>query len=170
MPRKMPAQRPGRSETVVATPDDFMKEVKKYFGIKAFDIDLAADRTNTKAKRFITKEQNALDHDFSWRRAILSRQTAWLNPPYDHIEPWVRKAAQTGRSIFVLVPASVGSNWWRDWVDGTADVYLLNGRIKFVGHKTGYPKDLALLVYGGLVTGYQVWDWKPKQQKKRTRR
>ena len=47
----------------------------------------------------------------------------------------------------MLVPAGVGSNWWKAWVHHKAYVFLLNGRITFVGQPTCYPKDCCLLYY-----------------------
>lgn len=156
MKRTMPAQKPGRSEQVVVTPDEFMRAVKSRLGIDHFCIDLAANDKNTKANRYYSSEVDSLVHN--WRRAVPSGW-AWLNPPYSDICPWVQKALLSGRHIAVLVPASVGSNWWRDYVHDQAFVLFLNGRIQFEGHTTGYPKDLALILYG-LEPGYDIWRWK----------
>lgn len=61
----------------------------------------------------------------------------------------------------MLVPASVGANWWFTGVHHEADVHFLNGRIKFVGAKDPYPKDCALLLYHPAATGgYSCWNWK----------
>jgi hypothetical protein len=75
----------------------------------------------------------------------------------------------------MLIPAGVGSNWWRDYVHNKAMVLLLNGRITFGGcppnPKTGkvdaYPKDCALLLYSPENkfyidhgdAAYDVWSW-----------
>ena len=57
-----------------------------------------------------------------------------------------------------LVPAAVGSNWFRDYVDGKALVLLLNGRLSFDGAGP-YPKDCILCLYG-IEPGYEVWSWR----------
>ncbi len=163
MSRTMPRQKPGKSETIVETPWSFVRKVCRYLKIDEFTIDLAALPDNTKADIFVDASyEDSLK--LSWHGYLSSRQWAWLNPPYDKIAPWVEKAGQEmllGASIAMLVPASVGSNWWRDWVHGKALVKLLNGRIQFVGHKTGYPKDLALLLYSpNRDPGYETWRWK----------
>lgn len=162
MPRKMPAQRPGKSETVVQTPDDFIRAVKSMLGIKKFAVDLAASDDNAQARNYWTKEEDSLQR--AWYLWLDTGDWAWLNPPYDRIELWVKKcveeAACSGVRIAVLVPASTGSNWWAKWVDGHADIRLLNGRITFVGHDHPYPKDLALLLYGTGYAGYSVWRWR----------
>ena len=62
--------------------------------------------------------------------------------------------------IYFLVPAAVGSNWFRGYVHKKALVLFLNGRLSFDG-KAPYPKDCLLAVYG-VKAGYDVWKWKVK--------
>lgn len=152
-----PRQKPGLSRQDVQTPEAFLLAVKRRLGIGFFALDVAASPENCVAMRHYVEGVDGLTQ--SWATA----GWAWCNPPYRRIEPWVAKAAadaQRGVRVAVLVPASVGSNWWRDHVHGQACVLLLNGRVTFVGHDAGYPKDLALLLYGPAVApGYQVWSW-----------
>lgn len=157
MAKSMPRQQPGTSEQSVRTPKVFLDAVKLRLGIDAFAVDLAASRANTVATKFYSKRTNALVHPWvfdGWN---------WLNPPYADIKPWVKKAYEEsllGARTAMLLPAGVGSNWWRDWVHGKARILLLNGRITFVGHATGYPKDLVLLMYEpGVVPAYEIWTW-----------
>jgi phage N-6-adenine-methyltransferase len=172
MPRKPPTQKPGKSETVVRTPRVFLDAVLRLLDIEEFYRDLAASFGNHVADVFYTKEDNGLVckwgtyDDCDWN---------WLNPPYDDIAPWVHRACakKAGAQTAVLVPASTGSNWWRDYVHQRARVKLLNGRITFddkhgkpvcsqkTGKPTPYPKDLALLLYSSnFKPGYDVWSWK----------
>jgi phage N-6-adenine-methyltransferase len=157
LPPRMPRQRPGRSEQSVATPKDFLAAVEKRFG--KIELDVAASHENTVGPRYYTKVEDGLRHPWDGR-------LNWCNPPFSKIAPWVEKAraeAEKVRTTLVLVPASVGSNWWRDHVHQKCDVALLNGRLTFVGHTTPYPKDLALLVYCSNpfhAYGYCVWDWR----------
>jgi len=162
----MPRQKPGKSETVVRTPPEFIKAAYHFLGVNGFDVDLAASRDNAVAPRYIAEKQDALTNQ-DWHALIPSNGWAWLNPPYSDIRPWVRKAAEEKlylpnySGIAVLVPASTGSNWWRDYVHEEADIQLLNGRIQFVGHTSPYPKDLALLLYSlTRKPGYHIWSWK----------
>jgi len=154
MSRKVPIQKPGRSETVVVTPENFMTAVKRFLGIKEFAWDLAALPENTKAEKYYTPEDDALSQVWSYQG------WGWLNPPYDNITPWVKKCYESNMHVAMLVPASVGSNWWRDYVEDCARIYFLNGRIQFVGHTAGYPKDLALLLYGVIPELGRSWDWR----------
>jgi len=152
-----PKQKPGRSEQSVGTPPEFLEKVKGLLGIEEFNIDLAADSQNTVAHDFYSKEIDSLKQDWGFGG------WSWLNPPYSHITPWVEKAyleSLKGAKIAVLVPASVGSKWWSNWVDGKAHVLFVQPRITFVGHKDPYPKDLALLLYTKYVKGgHYHWRW-----------
>jgi len=96
----------------------------------------------------------------------------WLNPPFGHIEPWVKRAAHAQvasprpTAVLVLLPAAVGSNWFARWVDGWAQrVLFLNGRLAFMPEKPTwlYPKDCLLAEYRGVPgawTEYEVWNWR----------
>lgn len=154
---KMPVQKPGKSEQVVCTPTEFMNILTSRLGIDKFGIDLAASADNTVADDYYTEENDSLVQpwtDYAW---------AYCNPPYADIEPWVRKAwteSHKGANIAMLLPASVGSNWWRTYVDKKAYVLLLNGRLTFKGHTSPYPKDLVVLLYNSFgASGYEVWKW-----------
>lgn len=155
----MPKQKPGLSKQTYQTPPEFIAAVKQRLAIKAFACDLAADKDNTVAPMFYSEENSAFDH--SW---YMGSGWNWCNPPYSNIRPWVEKAylemIQRGTQTVMLVPASTGANWWRDYVDGKAHVLLLNGRLTFVGETTPYIKDCALLGYAPYCEGgYTVWDW-----------
>ncbi len=160
-PRKrMPVQKPGKSEQVVCTPPSFLTAVKHKLGIQEFDIDLAADEDNAVCPAYYDEAMNSLSRAWS-----IGTGWNWCNPPFGHLEPWVTKAAGE-TSMFraktaMLLPASVGSDWWKYHVDDKAHVLFLNGRLTFVGHDSPYPKDLALLLYSYAVRGgYEVWNWR----------
>jgi phage N-6-adenine-methyltransferase len=153
----MPPQKPGLSKQDVQTPPGFLAAVRSLLQISDFDLDVAADSTNAVVPFYYDEQTNGLDMPWvvdGW---------AWCNPPYSKIRPWVERAyeqSQQGAKIAVLVPAAVGSNWWRDWVHAKAHIHLLNGRIRFVGHTAGYPKDLALLLYAqDRPPKYTIWTW-----------
>jgi len=157
--RTMPRQRPGLSESSVGTPPEFILAACRKLGIDHFVFDLAASVENTICLGFYNEADDALDPSVSWKFDGWS----FLNPPYSRLAPWVAKAcdeATNGADIAVLVPAATGSNWWKKFVDKQARVLLLNGRIAFVGHEAGYPKDIALLLYGpNELPGYEPWSW-----------
>ena len=149
----------GESRGDFETPSDLLCAVEGRWG--PLEMDLAATAETAKAPNFITLEQDSLLPLTIWPRDAV----CWLNPPFGHIEPWAAKCARQcerleseGR-IILLVPASVGANWYRDHVHGKARVYFLNGRIKFVGAVDWYQRDCLLAVYGEK-PGYEVWSWR----------
>lgn len=163
----MPQQKPGRSKQDYRTPPEFLDAVKRKLEITGFDADLAADDANAVSDLYFTKDDSAFDAP-TWK---FGRGWNWLNPPYSAIGPWVARAfdamAHEQANTAVLIPASIGANWWRDHVHGKAMVLALNGRITFVGCDTGYPKDCALLLYSpfeySCINGgdwpYDIWSW-----------
>jgi phage N-6-adenine-methyltransferase len=162
----MPRQKPHRSKQDYSTPANFIVATKALLKIDAFTFDFAADASNTKAKRFWSEQENSLVKTPKQWAAQIKRGFGWLNPPFAEIGPWAKRCQQTkvlGGSIAFLIPAAVGANWFRDYVDGHAMVLFLNGRLAFMADRPGdlYPKDCILALYGPHVTtGYQVWTWK----------
>lgn len=152
----------GASKQNYATPDDFMQAFTNRFGPIAFD--LAADETNFKHANHFTVRDNSLAQE--WHKIP---GNLWLNPPFDNIAPWAKKCAAEsvlGATVFFLVPASVGSNWFRDYVFERSWVYFLNGRLCFNGI-AGYPKDCVLCQFlpphrreHDRRHGFEVWTWK----------
>ena len=147
------------------TPAIFTGACQKKFGLLSFD--LAATPVNAVTPSFFdfSKGEDAFKAD--WPRTGL----CWLNPPYSSrddspyaLADWTkrcREQAALGTELLFLVPAAVGSNWFRDNVAPVADVYLLNGRITFVGESAGYTKDLMLCHYGpdSLPPKISIWRW-----------
>ena len=157
-----PVQKPGRSKQDYRTPEAFLAAVKALLRIEQFIVDLATDEFNTVARTFYDVEANALIHPWSWWS---NGEWAWLNPPYADIKPWVEKAYFAGSNIAMLIPASVGANWWKQWVHHKAKVLFLNGRLAFMADKPTwlYPKDCALLLYGPSAVAhvdYDIWTWR----------
>ncbi len=157
--RVMPRQKRGESEQSVQTPPNFMSAVKRHLCIDEFWMDLAAEPHNAVTRLYFDKAQDSLTQPWP-----VGPKWNWLNPPFANIASWVNKAREEkarGVHIAMLVPASVGSNWWANHVHEEAEVLFLNGRLTFVGHTTPYPKDLALLLYGeNRAVGYATWKWK----------
>jgi site-specific DNA-methyltransferase (adenine-specific) len=154
----VPQQKPGCSKQNYQTPEAFLTATIRLLDIGGFKTDLAASHDNAVAGFYFTEADDSLKQDWT----TLPPGWAWLNPPFDHIEPWVKKAYESKAKIAILIPASVGANWWRDWVHGKAQVLFLNGRLSFMPDKPKwlYPKDCALLLYGNWGSGYHVWSWR----------
>ena len=150
----MPKQKPGRSVQNVGTPDWLIKVIEQTWGKIALDAAASHDY-HVGEGMYYTKEDNALLQ--SWM--VPAGCIVFINPPYGRMKgyskgigEWVQAAHASaefyGRTIVMLVPASVGAKWWADWVDGKAAAYFIRPRLVFKGHKDPYQKDLALLVYG----------------------
>lgn len=169
--RRMPIQKPGGSRQCYATPPEFIRAVEARFGW--LDWDLAATDKNAVTECYFTKRENALMRPWiSNERTIKKlpnrspRWQFWLNPPYQHLAPWFAKCVKEQRrlstgSILVLVPASVGANWFRNYVWNQANVFFLDGRLCFIP-KEPYPKDLMLCVYRNVrrTVSMNIWDWR----------
>lgn len=157
MARKVPRQGVDLNDGVYRTPKVFLEAVEREFPLV---FDLAASEGNNVAEMFYTVRDDALSQAWSW----ITGGWCWLNPPYDHIGKWAKKAyteSVLGTKIVMLVPASVGANWFRDYVDGKAEIRFLNGRLTFVGHTSPYPKDLMLCIYeNGRTPGMIIWPWR----------
>lgn len=161
---QMPEQKPGRSKQDYSTPQAFLTAVKRRFGIDQFAHDFAADAQNTVATHFWDEQDDSLSKSAdSWAMAVLRTGFAnpwgWDNPPFGTIEPWARlhmASGQMGARSLLLVPASVGANWYRDYVDGHAHVLALNGRLCFIDDwaHTVDPSRLKRAQIAAAATGY----------------
>jgi phage N-6-adenine-methyltransferase len=157
----MPEQKPGRSRQDYCTPKEFIAAVENRFG--QLTIDLAATARNTRVPNnyFSPKDDSLVQN---WRNVRRVGVRPFLNPPFGNIAPWAAKCLETAPepshtfSLYFLVPASVGSNWWFDYVHDKAHVYFLSPRLSFDG-KNSFPKDCALIAYGD-EPGYECWRWK----------
>lgn len=88
--------------------------------------------------------RDALTYDH-WLDLVPSRDrtrraAVHLNPPFyppATLRAFLQRAAatrDTGLTVVTLIPASVGTEWWHDYViDADADVEVLRGRLRFGG-------------------------------------
>lgn len=101
-----------------------------------FTLDAAANHHNAKCARYFTREDNGLTQSWAGERV-------WCNPPFSHIEPWVRKAwdeHEATHGIVMLLPANrCEQKWWQDLVEPRRDrqgsplrVHFLRGRLRFL--------------------------------------
>lgn len=148
-----------------ATPRFLVDLIAKRFGVE-FSIDLAASDLNRKAIYYIGEKENSLTCD--WATMIkaasdnMKHGCAWLNPPFKRADPWMEKCkteSAKGCKIISLTLSSLGSNWYRDHVEGHAMVYILRRRVAFVGCDQPYTKELMIALWGFGMTGLGYWDW-----------
>ena len=157
-----PKQKPGRSKQDYRTPPELLAAIRRAFAVDHWACDLAADVNSAICPWWIgpgsANGENSLEADWAkWEGDL------WLNPPFGHIDPWAEKCSTSVRSgrIFLLVPASVGSNWYEAHLHGQAHVVAISPRVTFVSQKDPYPKDLVLAVFSGIRGGFSTWRWKP---------
>jgi hypothetical protein len=167
----MPDQKPGKSRQDYCSPDNFIAAVVNRFGPIAVDL-AAKDESVSRGKRFVSLKQDSLSVAVSWeelgQRHYENRNGClYLNPPFADIAPWMRKAWSYGHGfhpdrlpLVMLVPASVGSNWFNQFVHGEALVLALNPRLTFKGETAAYPKDCLAIVWNYGVAAFDVWVWK----------
>lgn len=156
-----PRHNKGKSKQDYQTPDELIYAILLKLRVSSFTIDLAASSQNTVAETYYSMERSALSLEHPWN---MGEGWAWCNPPFAHIEPWVNRAyyeqRECGTQTAMLLPAGVGSNWFKRYVHEKCRVVFLNGRITFKKQPTCYPKDCLLLLYGPSVRiGYEVWSW-----------
>lgn len=146
----------GKSRQDYCTPPEFIRAVKDRFG--SLSVDLAATASTRVVTPWLDEEDDALR--FDWHK--LSTGLLWLNPPFSNIAPWASKCAaeaKQGAKILLLVPASVGSEWFAEHVHPHAGVFALRPRLSFDGLNP-FPKDCLLATYNIGVRGFDLWRWK----------
>lgn len=132
------------------TPPDFMKIIYEAFG--PVDLDPCAHRMSpvVAARRIILDEggDGLVDE---W-----SGKLAFVNPPFSAQLLWLRRAysqwlAGNVETIVCLVPARTDSAWFHETLAVDADIYLLQGRLKFLstaGKAQPTPFSLMLVTLG----------------------
>lgn len=150
----------------VETPRDFFNICDKELN---FEWDLAANEKNKKCAKWLGPgpgafKANSLEVD--WH--LLGKGWLWLNPPFAKIEPWIKKCreeADKGAKIAVLLPASVDSNWYCNYIESesaVANVLFLNPRLKFVGYKSSFNRPCMLVLFfrAHYLLRPRSWKWK----------
>jgi phage N-6-adenine-methyltransferase len=154
---RMPAQRPATSEQTVCTPRQFLDAITKRFGPIDFDLACTKENCVTITGFFFDRGDDALVRD--WPAGPLN----FLNPEFGQCAVFAERAANQmfHRNVRTLMLVPLGTTrWFQRWVKPYAYEMRLATRLKFVGHTSPYPKDLALYAYMHGMTGSEVWDWK----------
>lgn len=123
-----------------STPIDLFDELNKEF---KFTVDVCADTTNYKVKRYYNKKQDGLSK--SW-----DGEVAWCNPPYSECSEWARKAYESKNcTVVMLVPARVDTRWFHDFIYNKSNVSyrFIKGRLKFSGSKNSAPFPSMIVVF-----------------------
>lgn len=110
-----------------ATPWPLVRQLEEEFG--AFELDPAASAENAKAPLYFSEADDGLLR--SWAPA-----RCFLNPPFSHVEAWIRKAveeARAGALVVALLPVRTDRDWWHDVLTPNAEIRFQRGRQRFIG-------------------------------------
>jgi transcriptional regulator with XRE-family HTH domain len=132
------------------TPPEFMANIYAAFG--EIDLDPCANLLSpviARRKILLSEGGDGLVDD--WSGGI-----AFVNPPFSELLTWLRRAhgqwlAGNVATVVCLVPVRTDSAWFHDTLSGDADIYLLQGRVRFLDSKgkgQHTPFSLMLLTLG----------------------
>lgn len=132
------------------TPPDFMRSIYAAFG--EIDLDPCAHQLSpviAQRRILLNEGGDGLVDDWSGR-------LAFVNPPFSALLQWLRRAhgqwrAGNVETIVCLVPVRTDSAWFHDTLSGDADIYLLQGRVRFLdarGKGQHTPFSLMVLTLG----------------------
>lgn len=151
---------PQQGQQSYRTPPDFLAAVLRRLGWESFECDMACTTDDAVAPLglYLNAGLDALAVD--WQD--MGGMRCWLNPPFGLCKAFAAKCAASSASIAVLMPASVGSAWFAEYVDGRADVIFLRPRITFLEPDgtpcaAGINRDCMLLVYDAIARRRMTW-------------
>lgn len=117
-----------------------------------YDIDAAANADNAVCEKFYDEKRNCLK--IWWGKG----KHIWLNPPYSHPDPFVKKAIEQmdhDNQIDILLPGDNSTAWFAEARKNAAEIiwieaeiteieqqeYCRTGRLAFISGLTGKPVD-----------------------------
>lgn len=117
----------------------------KYNELYQFTVDVCATPENAKCKRFFTKEIDGLSQSWAGERC-------WMNPPYGRgIGKWIEKAYTENMlreaTVVCLLPARTDTRWFHKYIYQHAEIYFLQGRLKFGSAKHNAPFPNMMVIY-----------------------
>lgn len=129
------------------TPPELVAALEGVFG--RFDLDPCAASADASKARVRARVRLTMQDDglgVAWRGRV------FVNPPYGRqLGAWVAKCAgeaAAGALVVGLVPARTDTRWWHQHVAGSADVFMLRGRLRFGDGTMPAPFPSAVAVWG----------------------
>ena len=133
------------------TPPDFMESIYASFG--KIDLDPCAHPSSpvTASQKYIFANGDDGLRD-AW-----SGEFVYVNPPFSDQLNWLRRAHEQWRlgnvaTIACLVPARTDSTGFHETLRADADIYFLQGRLRFLdlrGNAQPTPFSLMVVIFGG---------------------
>lgn len=83
-------------------------------------------------------------------------QRNFVNPPYDKIAQWVKKAYeewQKDKTVVLLIPSRTDTRWWHDYIMKASEIRFIKGRLRFGGAKNSAPFPSAIIVFKNGIKG-----------------
>jgi len=102
----------------------------------------------------IDPPHDALDEDsYTWP------DRAYCNPPYNNIEPFVRRAClewqNSRKRTVLLVPGRTNASWYLRYVhDPRCTVWPVKGNVRFHQYKSHFPENLVVIYVGTVELPY----------------
>jgi len=141
------------------TPDDLYNNLNGFF---RFNIDAAANKTNTKCGTYYRKRPEPKQgHRYVNQKEVdgivdewpvHQGDVVWCNPPYGRdIGKWLDRgyeASENGATVVFLLPARTDTHWFHSY-SKIGEVWLFKGRIKFMGAQASAPFPSMLLIFDG---------------------
>lgn len=132
------------------TPPDFMASIYAAFG----DVDI--DPCGHSLSPVIARRRILLSEGGDGLLDDWSGVLAFVNPPYSQLLAWLRRAHEQWRAakvetVVCLVPVRTDSAWFHETLSADADIYLLQGRVRFLnsqGRRQHTPFSLMVLTLG----------------------
>ena len=121
------------------TPQDLFDKLDAEFH---FELDAAADASNTKCSTYYTIEDNALKQNWG-------PGPVWVNPPYSGLRPWIEKAYEEslrGVTTVMLLPVRSEVGYWQEIILPIAEVRYQR-QITFAGWKMHAPFPCAIVIF-----------------------
>lgn len=133
------------------TPLDFMANIYAAFG------DVHLDPCGHPLSPVVARRRILLSEGGDGLVDDWSGVLAFVNPPYSQLLTWLRRAheqwrAGKVRTVVCLVPVRTDSAWFHETLSADADIYLLQGRVRFLnlqGRSQHTPFSLMVLTLGG---------------------
>ena len=124
------------------TPWEFFNRLNEEFH---FTLDPAADKTNTKCKKYFTVKKDGLKQDWS-------KDIVFVNPPYKRqTATWVKKSYEEslkGATVVMLLSAGTGRIYWHEIIfKYAAQIRWVRGFIKFSGRNETAPFASAIVIF-----------------------